>query len=149
MIYKTVSEVNIQALPFAHVLLFTCMSVLKALQSLCCMFYTSTFNKNLYLCISHGCFPWTTPFCARKRCNLEGMTAKISVFFPEQNVDLTDLYTRLLTEESCIMHQIKENLFVFLFLELVFPISIYRKTYIRNSKCWLKNRYGARSFRYN
>ena len=103
----------------------------------------------MYLCISHGCFPWTTPFCARKRCNLEGMTAKISVFFPEQNVDLTDLYTRLLTEESCIMHQIKENLFVFLFLELVFPISIYRKTYIRNSKCWLKNRYGARSFRYN
>jgi hypothetical protein len=49
MIYKTVSEVNIQALPFAHVLLFTCMSVLKALQSLCCMFYTSTFNK---ICIS-------------------------------------------------------------------------------------------------
>jgi hypothetical protein len=42
----------------------------------------------------HGRFPWTTPFCARKRCNLEGMTAKISVFFPEQNVDLTDLYTK-------------------------------------------------------
>ena len=34
------------------------------------------------------------PFCARKRCNLEGMTAKISVLFPEQNVDLTDLYTK-------------------------------------------------------
>jgi hypothetical protein len=41
-------------------------------------------------------FPWTTPFCARNRCNLEGMTAKISVFFPEQNVDLTDLYTRFI-----------------------------------------------------
>jgi hypothetical protein len=41
MIYKTVSEVNIQALPFA--------------------------------------WAWTTPFCVRrKRCNLEGMTAKIS-----------------------------------------------------------------------
>ena len=57
--------------------------------------------------------------------------------------------TNLLTEESCIIHQIKENLFVFLFLKLVFPISIYRKIYIRNSKCWLKNRYGARSLRYN
>ena len=55
----------------------------------------------------------------------------------------------LLTEESCIIHQIKENLFVFLFLKLVFPISIYRKIYIRNSKCWLKNRYGARRLRYN
>jgi hypothetical protein len=42
-----------------------------------------------------------------------------------------------------------KHLFVFLFLELVFPISIYRKTYIRNSKCWLNNRYGARSVRYN
>jgi hypothetical protein len=28
--------------------------------------------------------------------------------------------------ESCIIHQIKENVFVFLILELVFPISIYR-----------------------
>jgi hypothetical protein len=34
-------------------------------------------------------------------------------------------------------------------IELVFPISIYIKTYKRNSKCWIKNRYGARSFRYN
>lgn len=34
-------------------------------------------------------------------------------------------------------------------MKLVFPISIYRKTYIRNSKCWLKNRYGARSFQHN
>jgi vacuolar-type H+-ATPase subunit I/STV1 len=49
----------------------------------------------------------------------------------------------LLTEESCIIHQTKENLFVFLFLELVLPISIYRKTYIRNSKCWLNNRYSV------
>ena len=32
------------------VLLFTCMSVLKALQSLCCMLLYSDFKYNLYLC---------------------------------------------------------------------------------------------------
>ena len=36
-------------------------------------------------------YKYLTPFH-----NLEGMTAKISVLFPEQNVDLTDLYTKFI-----------------------------------------------------
>jgi hypothetical protein len=36
-------------------------------------------------------YKYLTPFH-----NLEGMTANISVLFPEQNVDLTDLYTKFI-----------------------------------------------------
>ena len=55
------------------------------------------------------------------------MTDRISEYFPKQNVDLADMYTTFTHRRVVYHNQIKENVFVFLFLELVFPISIYRK----------------------
>jgi hypothetical protein len=75
---------------------------------------TNTFS--LIWCMMHDSSVST--FCVQVRLIHILLWTKLRKFYPSCPLN---------TEESCIIHQIKENVFVFLFLKLVFPISINRK----------------------